>query len=378
MRKRLLNILVCPNKKKGSLILFAHKLIRNKTIISNLSEPEIHDSDDVINGVLLNLEDKCAYPIFQSVAILLSDTDVNTRLTIKLLQSIKKNCPSEFIKSIDSTIDRLKFQKNTSHGIWNREEMSFFDREVNSKSQRQQFLRKIKEVPLWELLITRSQLFDNIVLNNDNESILEVGCGNSRTISWLFHPKEYHYQYVGTDISLKRLLLAKEVIPDGDFIQCSVLNLPFKNDTFASVIGFGVFHHVSNPLDAIKSCIDKIKSHGYLALHEPIEKPKIISNNSILKRHLIHNTKDIHDNKIDGTKTIETVEKLKFNIILTRYENTIFRSPALRLLHRMPQLATKKEIMNTVLLLDKFALCCLKKLSKRFGPTALLMLAQKP
>ena len=61
---------------------------------------------------------------------------------------------------------------------------------------------------------------------------------------------------------------------EGDFVQCSALNLPFKNGTFSAVISFGVLHHLPNPLVGMGACVHALNNGGYLLIHEPIRKPK--------------------------------------------------------------------------------------------------------
>lgn len=379
MHKHILNLLICPNTYQDSLEIFAHKLERKNKILTNVIQSEMLESDDIINGVILNKKSNCAYPIYNYVASLLSDTDTDKRHYIELLQLLRNNCPSSFFTAIDFTINRLKKANFSDIGIWNKEEMGYFDKDVQSEELRKEFLIKIRKIPLWNLYISRSKnLTQRINLKNMiNEYILEVGCGNARTISWIFHPKHYHYYYVGSDISFKRLLLAKSVIPEGDFIQCSAFNLPLKDESFAAILGFGIFHHLPNPIDGILNCAMKIKLEGYLALHEPIEKPKLLPDESFIKSLLKEYEHSKHDNEINVEKITFTLNKMNFNIVNMKYENSLFRNLALRLLKNIPKLYVKKWIIEIIIIIDGVILNTVCRLSKHFGPSALLLVAKK-
>jgi len=379
MRKRILKILECPNTHRNSLEIFATELKRGNSISYNVVESEMMEDDDVISGVIVNRNGGYAYPIFKSVALLLSDIDTDREFYVELLQFLRSSCPASFAICIDSTISSLKTTESNWRGEWNREEMHFFDKDVQSEELRKSFLRKIKLDPLWNLYISRSR---NITQKINlpfiiNKYILEVGSGNSRTVSWIFHPALYHFHYIGSDISFKRLLLAKQVVPEGDYIQCSALNLPFKADTFAAILGFGVFHHLPDPIEAIDNCAAKIKLDGYLAFHEPIQKPKLLSNSNFIKKLLNRYDHSKHDNEINPNDTMSELIKLNFKTIYKKYENSLFRQLAQYLIERIPKAQKQRWIFEIIMLLDEIFLVALCRISKRFGPSAILLVAKK-
>lgn len=86
----------------------------------------------------------------------------------------------------------------------------------------------------------------------NNESILDVGCGNG-----VFYPvlADKSINYVGLDVSKKLLTLAKKKVrkckgkAKVKFIKGSITKLPFENNQFDWVCAFAVLHHVpSNEL----------------------------------------------------------------------------------------------------------------------------------
>ena len=135
-----------------------------------------------------------------------------------------------------------------------------------------------------------------------NSSVLEVGCGNARTLSKLLSPTNYGYEYFGIDVSFNRLLVAKEVIPEGEFIQCSALNLPFKECKFSVALALGALHHLESPLAGLKEICRVTTSDCQILIHEPIEKSKKFLDFS-WSRHLKTNLESYehseHDNEID-------------------------------------------------------------------------------
>jgi ubiquinone/menaquinone biosynthesis C-methylase UbiE len=50
-----------------------------------------------------------------------------------------------------------------------------------------------------------------------NKKVLEIGGGICRTVYNLFNPDVFGFQYTGTDISFKRLMVAKSAMPSSDF-----------------------------------------------------------------------------------------------------------------------------------------------------------------
>lgn len=68
---------------------------------------------------------------------------------------------------------------------------------------------------------------------NEEDVILDLGCGRGATIEYLFN--EYSIKAIGVDPSEKLLKIAQEKNPFGTFISGSGELLPFKDEKFSSV-----------------------------------------------------------------------------------------------------------------------------------------------
>ncbi len=51
-----------------------------------------------------------------------------------------------------------------------------------------------------------------------------------------------------------------------DFVNGSLLILPFKNNSFDLILCWGIFHHTVDPYNALKELIRVLKKDGYLIL----------------------------------------------------------------------------------------------------------------
>ncbi|MFH1510024.1 MAG: class I SAM-dependent methyltransferase [Candidatus Nealsonbacteria bacterium] len=76
---------------------------------------------------------------------------------------------------------------------------------------------------------------------NDNEKVLDLGCGNGRLYE-LFQEKTI--DYYGVDFSEKLIEIAKKRYPQFKFQVADALNLPFPADYFDKVFSIAVLHHI--------------------------------------------------------------------------------------------------------------------------------------
>jgi len=379
MKKDLLDYVICPNTGESGLQAYAIETARNNSIVRSLFDQDLRPEDEIVTGIIFHEKERRVYAVVKSVAVLLSDHEVQNKDQIELLLTLRKDCPPAIREMIDQTIAQLKAAPPTIQGRWAKDEMNYFDKDVESESMRAQFLEKIQRTPIWDLILSRKKAITDRISIADVQKplVLEVGCGNSRTVSWIFSPVRRGYRYVGSDISLKRLFLAKKVIPPGDFVQCSVLNLPFREETFHAVLGFGVFHHLENPMAAIEHCARKVKRNGFLAMHEPIRRPKLLKKYSRLRplfRGYVHSS---HDNEIEGEKTLSHLQKNGFEILYKIYENSYYRYLAGRLLNKASVLDRRRWIHEFLISTDQMVIRTLGRLSPLFGPSSILFVAQK-
>lgn len=281
MRKRILKNMICPNTGDLEFEIFAVSLDRDGERLTQLAHKDIRDDDDIYEGVIANLKTNMTYPIYDSIGSLLSDEDADQKHYTELLTGISKSCPAGFQKAIKANLKRLAKAKVTHDGTWNREEMEYYDADVASDELRKKFLERIRKAPLWHIFIERQRhLIEKSELKAGMD-VLEIGCGNARTIAHISPPAEIGYKFTGIDISWKRMLLAKSVIPEGDFVQASALNLPFKSQSHDISIAFGSLHHLPNRKDGLMEAVRVTAPEGQILINEPIEKPQIISEKNL-------------------------------------------------------------------------------------------------
>jgi len=70
----------------------------------------------------------------------------------------------------------------------------------------------------------------------------------------------------GTDIDPDQIRLAEQNsgnLPNARFLEADATNLPFHDNDFDVVLSFGVMHHISNWLDALKEISRVLRTGGY-------------------------------------------------------------------------------------------------------------------
>lgn len=123
----------------------------------------------------------------------------------------------------------------------------------------------VKEYFKWRL--ERNQIVIdklNKIQKIKNQRILEVGCGYGPLLKLLSDKGAYA---VGTEVDDKSLRIAMKLLSRIKRIKLVKVKgelLPFKDNSFDSVILFDVIEHVKNPLKMIKECKRVLKKNGIL------------------------------------------------------------------------------------------------------------------
>jgi SAM-dependent methyltransferase/uncharacterized protein YbaR (Trm112 family) len=380
MRKKISRLLICPVCGKDTLTLFAYELIRNNTLLHNVPEEEMQDDDELRHGITICRSSHSAFPIKDHVGIFLSDADACYAGHDALLLHKCHQSPTFFQQCIQHTIQRIRSARLTDDSRWNDEERKYYDAEVETETQRQEMVHSIRNVPVWRIFLPRKKyIFNHLVDKVTNTTILEIGGGNCRTVARLFNPALYHFWYIGTDISFKRLLVAKAIIPEGDFIQASALNLPFRNHCFDGILSFGMLHHLPRPEEALRHADEKLKEGGWLAFHEPIQRahfsPRITALSRKIFRRYEHSA---HDGKINLNRCIASLTA-KGHVVISYHEQiSIIRAFLEALFSRLTKNITQQKWFIMALeYFDRIWLKTLCRWSNRFGPNAVLVVTRK-
>jgi ubiquinone/menaquinone biosynthesis C-methylase UbiE len=115
-----------------------------------------------------------------------------------------------------------------------------------------------------EQAINRAEKLLSFVNVKGKQNFLEVGCGNGAASKHI--AKKYLLNVTGVDVDPEQIQLAQENIndiPNIHFWEADATNLPFPDNDFDIVLSFGVMHHISNWLDALREIKRVLKPKGY-------------------------------------------------------------------------------------------------------------------
>ncbi|MEE2934442.1 MAG: class I SAM-dependent methyltransferase [Planctomycetota bacterium] len=83
------------------------------------------------------------------------------------------------------------------------------------------------------------------------ESIVEAGCGPGDLASHLLAHARRNFSYAGIDLSEEQVSLARQTLPDRDFLTASIYELPFEDESADMTLACEVLEHVDQPRVAI-------------------------------------------------------------------------------------------------------------------------------
>lgn len=111
--------------------------------------------------------------------------------------------------------------------------------------------------------------FKRLGLTQENQSILEIGCGSGYGAELLqsLEPKKY----VGVDLMPEQIELAhKRNLPKCEFLVRDAAELSeFNDETWDTVVIFGVLHHIQAWRSVMDEIFRLLKSGGSLFIEEP-------------------------------------------------------------------------------------------------------------
>jgi len=163
-----------------------------------------------------------------------------------------------------------------------------------------------------EQVINRAEKLLRFVDVKEKQDFLEVGCGSGAVAKHL--AKKYLLNVTGVDIDPEQIGLAQQSttnIPNIRFLEVDATHLPFPDSGFDIVLSFGVMHHISNWLDALREVRRVLRPHGYF-IYTDIIYPEWMANLGRLfqRRYGITTTRDLDAFiKKNGFSTIYTSPK---------------------------------------------------------------------
>jgi len=104
-----------------------------------------------------------------------------------------------------------------------------------------------------EFNLTMSYL-DDYISQGNRSKVLDIGCSSGRYVKAL-HAKGV-YDVWGIDTARIPLICAKQWVPEGNFLQASITDLPFVAETFDIVICMELLCHL--PDDVLERSIEEI------------------------------------------------------------------------------------------------------------------------
>jgi ubiquinone/menaquinone biosynthesis C-methylase UbiE len=118
-----------------------------------------------------------------------------------------------------------------------------------------------------EIQIAGDQYFD-IVKDEwiQGKALLDVGCGTGRWSKYLASKAK---SIEAIDPS-KAVFSAAQLLQNNNNVRISkaaVDTIPFEDNSFDFVFSLGVLHHIPDTADAMRKCVDKLKSNGYFLVY---------------------------------------------------------------------------------------------------------------
>lgn len=186
----------------------------------------------------------------------------------------------------------------------------------------------------------RKSKIRQIIKVESPKKLLDIGCGKG------FIGKElvnYVDEYIGLDISLTALKIAKTHILDGHLIVGNASNLPLKDQTVDAIVCSEVLEHIPEYEKSISEMSRVLKMGGLLVITTPN-----YYNFHVLLRLLIkgRNTRQVYDKPIPYKKLKSELKKHGFRI--ERLETFYPHFPLKRLLPYRLRILIEKTFFKII------------------------------
>lgn len=363
---------------EDDLLGFGIEVHRDGDTLRGLENGQLRPDDEIRQGLVLGSRAGIVYPIWESIAIMLSNADADERMA-EILDETRSCVPRRWRTVVDARLRALDEVGETEIGRWNRAEMRYYDAGASSAEARRSLLAEHASVPNWRVFLPRAgEILEPMGHEIDGRAVLEAGCGTCRTVRWLLRPREHRCRFVGLDISLDRLRVAKQMLPEADFVQGSGGALPFRDGRFGGVLLFGALHHLPDQAAAVADCARVLDGRGTLGIHEPVPKPKLIESWSRLRGALQRYEHSERDLEVEPAQLRAWLATHGFRI--RAWRNLI--SPARTLVDAvvarwLPKLARSRFIAVAIDRIDQAFLRTVGRTSAQLGPHAVAVLARR-
>jgi len=169
------------------------------------------------------------------------------------------------------------------------------------------------------ILNNYNDTYDYLVnLLNENDSVLDLACGPAQISRYLLN--KIKVNITGIDLSLEMLKIAKNNIPNGVFIEDSIITYNANIFYKLIIIGFGIpYLNKSQTIQCIENSISLLKNSGYIYISfmdgnkEGFEETSFGGKNKFYiyyhKKEDIENTLEKNGIKIEKEYVIDYKEK---------------------------------------------------------------------
>jgi uncharacterized protein YbaR (Trm112 family)/ubiquinone/menaquinone biosynthesis C-methylase UbiE len=203
-------------------------------------------------------------------------------------------------------------------------------------------------------------------------ALLEVGAGTAQYVARLFPPSAEQYFYIATDIAREALLVGTQIIPEGDFVQSEAGRLPFRKESFDTLLCFGVLHHLPRWQRSLERMIELLKPGGWILFNEAIAKPRMLR--GFLKRSLGTTIDSPHGGELEFEALIIILQRNGVLIVSSK-KTTTLRVLLIWLLGWF--LERSVLLTELVLWLDDIFLRSIGQAVQRLGPAEVLGIFEK-
>ena len=188
--------------------------------------------------------------------------------------------------------------------------------EINQKETIEAYNNSAKEfMEKIGVLTNYNNTYDYLLkIINENDNILDLACGPAQISKYI--KNKINVNITGVDLSIEMLNIAKKNIPDGIFIEDSIIT--YKANIFYDLIilGFGIpYLNIKQTIKCIENCNLLLKNNGYIYISfmegntEGFEKTSFGKNNKFyIYYHKKENIKNILENN-----NIEIVKEYKID-----------------------------------------------------------------